>query len=76
MHRAFIELDPIATLIYAAVANGLIAPVILVLIVKISSNKKIMGERVNGRFTTLLGFLVTGIMALAGIATIISLIVG
>ncbi len=69
----FIGLDPIKALIYSAVANGLIAPVVLVLIVRISSNKRIMEEYVNHPVVTLLGWLITGIMVVAGVATIISL---
>jgi NRAMP (natural resistance-associated macrophage protein)-like metal ion transporter len=71
----FTHMDPIKALIYSAVANCLIAPVVLVLIVGISSNKKIMGEYVNTPTVAFLGWVVTGVMALAGIATIISLLV-
>lgn len=70
----FIGLDPIKALIYSAVANGLVAPLILLLIVLISSNKKIMGEWVNNRFTTATGWMVTLLMGTAGIAAIISLL--
>lgn len=66
----FVGIDPIKALIFAAVVNGIVAPVILVLIVLLSSNKKVMGDRVNHPFATGLGFLITGLMALAGIATI------
>jgi Mn2+/Fe2+ NRAMP family transporter len=71
----FVGLDPIKALIYSAVANGLIAPVILILIVHMSSSSKIMGERTNHPAITLLGWLITGIMVIAGIATIYSLFV-
>ena len=70
----FIGLDPIKALIYSAVANGIIAPVVLVLIVMISSNKLIMGEWVNKRYVTVLGWLVVGIMTVAGVAAIYALI--
>lgn len=69
----FIGLDPIKALIYSAIANGLVAPFILFFIVKISSNKKVMGHWVNRRFTTWVGWITTGVMALAGAAAIISL---
>ncbi len=69
----FIGLDPIKALIYSAVANGLVAPVVLVLIVLISANKKIMGSRVNGKTTTVLGWAITIFMIIAGLATIYSL---
>lgn len=69
----FIGLDPIKALIYSAVLNGLIAPVILILIVLMSSNAKIMGRWTNNKLVTTLGWLITGLMMLAGAATIISL---
>jgi len=69
----FVGIDPIKALIYTAVANGLIAPVILILIVLMSSNVKIMGNWANGRLTNSLGWLITILMIIAGIATIISL---
>jgi len=63
----FIGLDPIKALIYSAVANGLVAPVVLVLIVRISSDKTIMEQYVNNPIITWLGWLATGLMALAGV---------
>ncbi len=69
----FIGLDPIKALIYSAVANGLVAPIILFFIVSLSSNKQIMGKHRNKRFVTWLGWLVTGAMVIAGIAVIASL---
>jgi NRAMP (natural resistance-associated macrophage protein)-like metal ion transporter len=66
----FIGLDPIKALIYSAIANGIVAPIILATIVIISSNKKIMGDRVNKRRTTLAGWAVTLLMTLAGIGAI------
>jgi len=70
----FIGLDPIKALIYSAVANGLVAPFILYFIVKISSNKKVMGHWVNHTFTTFIGWTTTFVMAAAGIAAIVSLL--
>jgi len=69
----FINLDPIKALIYSAVANGIAAPVVLALIVLISSNKHIMGKWVNKKFTTVVGWIVVGLMAIAGIAAIWSM---
>lgn len=66
----FIGMNPIKALIYSAVANGIVAPIILVFIVSLSSDKKIMGEWVNRPFTTWLGWAITGLMALSGIAAI------
>jgi NRAMP (natural resistance-associated macrophage protein)-like metal ion transporter len=66
----FIGLDPIKALIYSAVVNGIVAPVILTLIVITSSNSKIMGDWVNKKSTTVFGWLITAIMAAAGVAAI------
>lgn len=70
----FVGLDPIKALIYSAVLNGIIAPVILALIVIISGNKKIMGRWVNGKSAKIFGWMVTLIMIFAAGATIISLL--
>lgn len=71
----FIGIDPIKALLYAAVINGLVAPVILVLIIKMSSNKKIMGGRRNNFITTTLGWFITVVMIISGIAAIYALLI-
>jgi NRAMP (natural resistance-associated macrophage protein)-like metal ion transporter len=70
----FIGLDPIKALIYSAVANGVVAPLVLMLIVLISSDKKIMGQWVNKPHITAIGWVVTMVMFVAGCAAVISLI--
>lgn len=69
----FLGLDPIKALIYSAVANGLIAPLVLFLIIAMSSQRKIMGEWVNHPVTSGLGWFITIIMAIAGLSTIMAL---
>ena len=69
----FIGLDPIKALIYAAVANALVAPVILFFIVRIASSRKFMGTWVNKPFSTAIGWLVFGLMLLSAIAAIFAL---
>lgn len=68
----FIGLDPIKALIYSAVANGLAAPLLLVVIVLLASNKKIMGQYANGIISKTLGWLCVALMVAAGAATIYS----
>ena len=68
----FVGIDPIKALIYSAVANGLVAPLILLMIVMISSNKKVMGKWVNRKPVTWIGWTTFAVMSIAGIATIIS----
>jgi NRAMP (natural resistance-associated macrophage protein)-like metal ion transporter len=69
----FIGLNPIKALIYSAVANGIVAPLVLIPIVLISSNKKIMGEWANKLRTKIIGWIVVAMMAISGIAAIVSL---
>jgi len=69
----FIGINPIKALIYSAIANGIVAPVILIFIVKISSSKKIMGEFKNSPAIKTIGWVTTILMSITAIATIISL---
>jgi len=69
----FLHLDPIKGLIYAAVANGVIAPFILFFVVRLSSNKHLMGEHANHPFITTMGWVTIGVMAVSGIAAIATL---
>lgn len=69
----FIHLDPIKALIYAAVANGIIAPVILYFVVRLSGDKRLMGEHVNGPLASGIGWLTIVIMAISGIAAVATL---
>ena len=72
MSLNFLGIDPFKALIYSAFINGLVAPIILALIVIISSNKKIMGRWVNKPFTTAIGWVTTGLMAVAALAAVYS----
>ncbi len=69
----FLGIDPIKALIYSAFLNGLVAPIILALIVTMSSKHHIMGRWTNKRSTTFIGWLITIIMSVVGMAGIISL---
>ncbi len=66
----FAHLDPIKELIYAAVANGVIAPIILFFVVRLSNDKRIMGDYVNRPFVSKMGWITIGFMAVSGIAAI------
>ena len=71
----FIHLDPIKALLYSAVLNGLIAPVILFFIMRLSGNKNLMGDFANGTVTKIFGWIITTIMAIVGIAVIVGIII-
>lgn len=69
----YFHLDPIKGLIYSAIANGLVAPIVLFFIVKTSSNKAVMGEHKNHPAISAIGWFITILMTLAGIAAIASM---
>ncbi|MHB1864969.1 MAG: Nramp family divalent metal transporter [Candidatus Saccharimonadales bacterium] len=69
----FVGLNPIKALIYSAVLNGVVAPIILILILLLARNKKVMGQWRNGKLSASLGWILTCLMALSGIAAIYSL---
>lgn len=69
----FIGLDPIKALIWSALANAIVAPVVLVLIVRMSSSKKVMREYANGRGARVAGWVVITLMTVVAVAAMISL---
>lgn len=69
----FIGLNPIKALIYSAVANGIVAPIVLVLIMLLARNKHVMGEWANKKLSSGFGWLITSVMMVAGLAAIYSL---
>jgi len=70
----FLGINPIKALIYSAIINGLVAPLVLVPIVSMSDNPKIMGQFKNTVFNSALGWLIVIIMILVGAATLGSLL--
>jgi NRAMP (natural resistance-associated macrophage protein)-like metal ion transporter len=71
----YFHLDPIKGLIYSAVANGLVAPIILFFIVKISSDEKVMGDKKNHKFISICGWLATIGMAIVGVTVVATMFV-
>ncbi|MFA6304785.1 MAG: divalent metal cation transporter [Patescibacteria group bacterium] len=69
----FANLNPIKALIYSAVLNGLIAPLFIGMIIVVANKSKIMGENVNGFWSNFFGYMSLGLMAMAGMAFIVSL---
>jgi NRAMP (natural resistance-associated macrophage protein)-like metal ion transporter len=66
--------DPIKALIYSAIANAIIAPVILVSIVMISAQKSVMKEFVNTKTQTAVGVFVILLMTITACGAIYALI--
>lgn len=70
----FVGIDPIKALIYAAIGNALVAPVVLYFIVRMSSSRKVMGPWVNKKLTTAIGWFTFFAMSLAAMAAIWALL--
>ncbi len=68
-------INPIKALIWSAVGNGIVAPVILFFIMRLAGDKKVMGHRTNKPSTSFVGWLITGFMAVSGIAAVVSMFV-
>jgi len=71
-----IGINPILALYYAAVLNGLVAPLLLLMIMLISNNREIMQNKTNGRASNILGWTATIAMGAAAVALLVSLGLG
>jgi Mn2+/Fe2+ NRAMP family transporter len=63
----YIGISPIRALIYSAILYGLTAPVLIAIILHISNNKKIMGKKINGKTSNILGFATLVLMTVAAV---------
>lgn len=68
----FMGISPIAALYWTAVINGFLAPLLLVLIMFVSNDRRAMGERVNDLGLNVMGWIATSVMALAAIGSIVA----
>jgi Mn2+/Fe2+ NRAMP family transporter len=68
----FAGINPISALFWTAVINGVVAPPLLVVVMLVSNNNRVMGERTNGPFTKLIGWLAAAVMFAAAIAMFVT----
>jgi Mn2+/Fe2+ NRAMP family transporter len=68
MVLSMLQTNPIRVLFLSAVLNGLLAPPLMVMVMMVGSNRKIMGEHVNGFSLKLLGWTATAVMTIGAIA--------
>jgi Mn2+/Fe2+ NRAMP family transporter len=76
MSLDWLGIHPMKALYYTAVLNGLAAPPLMVLVILIANRKDVMGQFVNSRVSNVLGWTITLIMALAGMALLVNLATG
>lgn len=61
----FANIDPIRALVYTAVINGIIAAPILYIIMRAANDKNILGNKVNGRISNIIGWLTFTMMSVS-----------
>jgi NRAMP (natural resistance-associated macrophage protein)-like metal ion transporter len=68
----FAGINPIQALYWTAVLNGLLAPALLVLVLRVANNRAVMGERTNGLGLNALGWLTTAVMTAAAVGLVLT----
>jgi NRAMP (natural resistance-associated macrophage protein)-like metal ion transporter len=64
----FARLDAVKMLFWSAILNGLLAPPLVIMVVLLTSDRRVMGKRVNSRGMQVLGWICALIMSAAAIA--------
>jgi len=64
-------LNAVKMLFWAAVLNGVLAPPLVILVVLLTSDKRVMGKRRNGLGAQILGWICAGVMSVAALALIV-----
>jgi NRAMP (natural resistance-associated macrophage protein)-like metal ion transporter len=72
----FFGINSITALVLSAVLNGLVAAPLIILVMLVSNDRKVMGERVNGRLLSAVGWATALVMGVASIALIVTTIFG
>jgi NRAMP (natural resistance-associated macrophage protein)-like metal ion transporter len=68
----FAGLNAVKMLFWSAVVNGMLAPPLVVLVVLLTSDKKVMLGRTNGRVAKTLGWICAAVMSAAAIALVVT----
>ncbi len=72
MTMNFAGLDAVKMLFWSAVANGILAPPLIVLIVLLTSDREVMGERVNPPWLRYMGWFAAVVMTAAACAMFVA----
>jgi Mn2+/Fe2+ NRAMP family transporter len=70
MELAISSVNPIKALFYSQVLDGIIAPVLVILMLILTSSRKLMGDFVNGMPTKVIGWAAAVVMVLADVAVV------
>jgi NRAMP (natural resistance-associated macrophage protein)-like metal ion transporter len=69
-------IDPIKALVYTAVLNGVVAVPMIFLLIRITSNRKIMGQNTSGPLGSTLSWLTFAGMGMAAVAAVYAFVTG
>ncbi len=68
----FAHLDAVKMLFWSAVLNGMLAPPLVVLVVLLTSDKRVMGKRANTPWMRALGWACAVVMSMAAVALLVT----
>jgi Mn2+/Fe2+ NRAMP family transporter len=68
----FLGFNPMKALVWSGIVQGFSVPPLLLMMMLLANNRKVMGERVNGRLTNILGWATTGITFLATVCLVVT----
>jgi Mn2+/Fe2+ NRAMP family transporter len=68
----FAGLNAVKMLFWSAILNGLLAPALVIMVVLLTSDRKVMGNRVNSRGMQALGWMCALVMTVAALALLVS----
>lgn len=69
----FAGMNAVKMLFWSAILNGLLAPPLVVMVVLLTSDRKVMGGRVNSWMMKLLGWICAVLMTVAAVALLVTL---
>ena len=68
----FVGLNAVRMLFWSAVVNGMLAPPLVVVVVLLTSDRRVMRGRVNGSVAKVLGWICAAVMSAAAIALVVT----
>ncbi len=68
----YVGLDAVKMLFWSAILNGLLAPPLILVILLLTSDREVMGARVNSRLQRIIGWASFALMSAAAIAMLFS----
>jgi len=67
-----LNVDPVGALIWTAIIYGLVSPILIFVILKITNDKKIMGQYTNNKLSNIFGVACLIIMTMAALALVVT----